>query len=558
MVAHEINVRAPGAIAIVGAAPTHEDVRAGKPFASAGGRLLEDCMAEAGMTRTRVNLLNVCREKAPGGVFAALDRNLLATEIENLRSTLRSLRPRVIVALGAEAAHALVPEWPDARRDGRLTHLGDIKRACDIENHRGYVFDTTLGPVVATVHPAFVAKSWTPWRVLLSYDLQRASEVARDGLIRPTRAVEIIGRPLDMRRAVESLRRSRCFACDIETRADLSVACVGFAGSGGASYVFTPQCFDGAKALLGDPGLTAIFANGIYDLFVLKHREGWDIQARVEDVQIAWHAAYAELAGAKDSKRGAHRFTRKSLAFLASMFTFDEWWKATYTNEQEFLEYNGKDCCITRDVWDALAKVRREVGCDATYEHERSLMMPCVDMLARGLRVDEALRVTRISELEARILEVTASANATVLPLLEREWATVEALGVAHLFTEIDGVCPCCRHAKKKQARCWGCAGFERAPTKKQLEELALTQAFTINKGKREDYEVMLLDVCAVCGGAPRKTRRVVNLNSDTQQKIVLYEILKLPKRYAKNAKGESVLVSDEATMKSLLGGLPT
>ena len=193
-VPYELNVRAPGAIVIVGDAPAHEDVRSGKPFSGAAGRLLEDCMAEAGMTRARVNFLNVCRERPPGGVFAALPSNLLATEIENLRGTLRALKPKVIVALGAEAAHALIPEWPDARREGRLTHLGDIKRATDIENRRGYVFDSALGPVVATVHPAFVAKSWTPWRVLLSYDLQRASEVARDGLVRPTRRVHVVTR----------------------------------------------------------------------------------------------------------------------------------------------------------------------------------------------------------------------------------------------------------------------------------------------------------------------------------------------------------------------------
>ena len=63
---------------------------------------------------------------------------------------------------------------------------------------------------------------------------------------------------------------------------------------------------------------------------------------------------------------------------------------------------------------------------------------------------------------------------------------------------------------------------------------------------------------CKVCAGALRETRRVVNLNSPEQVKIVLYELLRLPKRYTKNAKGESVLVSDENALKGLLGALPT
>ena len=373
-----------GAITIVTRDASPEDVRAGRLLSGRDGRLFDDCLAEAGLTRAKVNVLAVTRHRA--AVFAAHPRAELEAELSELHRTLRRLKPSVIITLGAEASHAVIPEWPDARRDGRLTHVGDVKRATDIESRRGYVFDTPFGATVTTVHPWQVGKTWVPWRMLLSYDLQRAAEISRDGLIRPTRDVEIIGSTYASRRAVDALRRARVVACDIETRGDLSLACVGFAGEGGPAYVFPAQYLDGAKTLLGDANLTAVFANGLYDLFVLRHREGWEIKARVEDVQIAWHAAYAELAGAKDSKRGAHRFTRKSLGFLASMFTFDAYWKGVYSNEQEFLEYNGKDCAITRNVWGKLQATLDDLGARGTYEHERSLMWPCVDMLARGLR----------------------------------------------------------------------------------------------------------------------------------------------------------------------------
>lgn len=358
----------------------------------------------------------------------------------------------------------------------------------------------------------------------------------------------------------QALKSAKVIAIDIETA---PWQCIGFAASPGQAYVIPVHNTEAISHLCESPA-AKVWANGIYDLYVLKYLWGYDVRGEQHDVQILWHAAYAELAGAKDGgKKKGHRFTRKSLAFLASLFTYDDWWKGEYTTIDEFFEYNGKDCCITLDVWNTLKPVVDSLNAWPTYEHERTLMWPCVDMLARGLRVDEALRTTRIVELEARIAEVTSTANATVLPLLEREWATVEALGVAHLFTEIDGVCPCCRHAKKKQQACWTCAGFDEAPSKGAL----VTHWFDLHmsryepdvdpkKLKKEVLEEKLLGVCAVCKGAPRETRRVVNLNSDTQQKIVLYEILKLPKRYAKNAKGESVLVSDEATMKSLLGGI--
>lgn len=539
------------AICIVGRDPGAEEVRAGRPFVGKAGRLLDDCLAEAGILRADINILNTVREKPPGNVFAAHPRALIEAEIAHLHATLRTLLPKVIVALGNEACHALVPEWPDGRSGRDLVHRGDIKGAQDIEARRGYVFDSPFAPVVATVHPAFVARTWTPWRVLLSYDLQRAKEVERNGLVRPTRNVEIVTSTLGARRAVDALRRARRFGCDIENGSDLSVSCIGFAGEGGKAYVFPPQYFDGAKALLGDAGLTAIFANGIYDLFLLRHREEWDIKARVEDVQILWHACYPELAGQKENKK-QHRFTRKALAFLSSMFTFDAWWKDyNFASDQDQYILNGRDNCITLDIWNALKPVADDLNAWATYEHERSLMWPCVDMLQRGLRVNEPLRKERINALEGRIQEVASEVNRIVLPLLERERETLVEMGTLRLFEETEPTCPCCRHATKKQFRCWSCAGFEKAPTKKEMEA---KWGMTGSKAELEDK----LRPCQVCGGAARQTRLTYNANSPVQTKVVLYDLLKLPKRFAKNAKGESVLVADEMTLKSLLGGLPT
>lgn len=297
-----------------------------------------------------------------------------------------------------------------------------------------------------------------------------------------------------------------------------------------------------------------MWANGIYDLFVLKHRCQVKVAARVEDVQLMWHASYPELAGAREDKKRMRRFTRKSLAFLTSLSTFDAWWKGDYETEEEFFVYNGKDCCITLDVHAKMKRTVAEMGAEATYEHERRLMWPCVDMLARGLRVDDALRRQRIAALEAAIVETTATANLDVLPLLEREKARLAELDVLHLFEETDGVCPCCRHAAKKQARCWTCAGFEKAPTKKMLSEKL--GAFSDKKTK-EELETLALTTCEVCEGRPRETRLVANLNSDTQLQVLLYDILGAPKRFKRNTKGESVLTTDESALRSILGALP-
>jgi DNA polymerase I-like protein with 3'-5' exonuclease and polymerase domains len=78
----------------------------------------------------------------------------------------------------------------------------------------------------------------------------------------------------------------------------------------------------------------------------------------------------------------------------------------------------------------------------------------------------------------------------------------------------------------------------------------------TINRGTKADYESYVLDVCKVCGGAPRETRWAFNANSPDQMKILLYDILKLPKRFSRNGKGQSTLTVDEQALKGLLAGI--
>lgn len=548
---YELNHPSPGGIAIVGRDPGEKEVREGRPFVeyAPAGRVLRDCMTEAGIPRASVNLLNVSRRRPPGNKFEAHPRASLEVEVAHLHKTLQRLRPALIVALGNEAAHALVPDWPDATRPHEgLVHTRNIKGARDIESRRGYLFDSPFGPVLTTVHPAAAARVWVPWRMLLSFDLQRAKELHTNGFVRPTRDVQIVSSDSDARRAVEHLRRFRILGTDIETRGGGTLACIGFAGESGEAYVFPAQYLDRASELLSDPKLRTVWANGIYDLFVLRHRRGVDVRTPLEDVQIAWHAAYPELAGQKeDPKKSRH--TRKSLSFLASLSTWDPWWKGDYETEEEFFIYNGKDCCITLDVHEWVQGVVDEVGARSTYEHEMALVWPCVDMLERGLRVDDDLRQRRIKALEENISDVFARANEVVIPLVERERERLS--DVIHLFEETDPTCECCRHGEKKQMACWACAGFDRAPTKKMLVE-KYGKVLTEGKNKAECEE--LLPICHVCEGAPRETRLVFNPNSNTQAQVILYDILRLPKRFKRNAKGKSVLTTDEEALKSILG----
>ena len=93
----------------------------------------------------------------------------------NTKSKLAELKPSVTVALGDSALRLLVDDKPP-----------------NVLQSRGYLFETELGVVLATVDPANVHKNWTPWRVLLSMDLQRAKDINKNGFQRPVRNVEVL------------------------------------------------------------------------------------------------------------------------------------------------------------------------------------------------------------------------------------------------------------------------------------------------------------------------------------------------------------------------------
>jgi DNA polymerase I-like protein with 3'-5' exonuclease and polymerase domains len=63
--------------------------------------------------------------------------------------------------------------------------------------------------------------------------------------------------------------------------------------------------------------------------------------------------------------------------------------------------YNGLDCCITREVWDAMSP---ELGSNkhpefrATYEFSKALQGPVLEMNARGVRIDAARKTQVIDE----------------------------------------------------------------------------------------------------------------------------------------------------------------
>ena len=125
----------------IGEAPGVEEDRQGLPFVGRAGKLLTAIIESIGMTRDEVFIANVLKCRPPG------NRDPMGEEVTQcsgyLLAQIRHVRPEIIIALGAFAAHALLrTAEPIGRLRGRVHSYGDDEI-----------------PLVATYHPAYLLRS---------------------------------------------------------------------------------------------------------------------------------------------------------------------------------------------------------------------------------------------------------------------------------------------------------------------------------------------------------------------------------------------------------------
>ncbi len=122
----------------IGEAPGAEEDQQGEPFVGSAGQLLNRLLERLGLRRAEVYITNVAKCRPPN------NRNPDAEEIAACRPFLiqqiRSIRPQVIVTLGAVATHALLDaKAPLHRLRGQWQQWEDI-------------------PVMPTFHPSYLLR----------------------------------------------------------------------------------------------------------------------------------------------------------------------------------------------------------------------------------------------------------------------------------------------------------------------------------------------------------------------------------------------------------------
>jgi len=136
-------------VMFVGEQPGDSEDKAGRPFVGPAGKLLDECLIEAGIERSEIYVTNVVKHfkwAAAQRGKRRIHKKPRQSEIEACRpwleAELRVVRPRVLVCLGASAAQALLGKQFRVTRD------------------RGTLLESDLAThVMATIHPASILRA---------------------------------------------------------------------------------------------------------------------------------------------------------------------------------------------------------------------------------------------------------------------------------------------------------------------------------------------------------------------------------------------------------------
>lgn len=133
---------------LLGEQPGDQEDRAGAPFVGPAGRILDEALDAAGISRDAVYVTNVVKhfkwKPAPRGKRRIHQRPDRSEEIACrpwLEAEVARIGPELIVCLGATAAQAL------------------LGRSFRVTRQHGEVLASELGPALATIHPSAVLRA---------------------------------------------------------------------------------------------------------------------------------------------------------------------------------------------------------------------------------------------------------------------------------------------------------------------------------------------------------------------------------------------------------------
>lgn len=159
---------APGGLAIMGEAPGAQEDETGLPFQGRAGRLLNQLLAEAGLDRDEVLVLNRVRCRPPRNNLASFPEAVHQCDMWT-KAELEAYDPAVVVLMGATSTKAIF---------GAGATVGELRGQ---SRRTGADFDYGSRVWVPTYHPAstFYGNRGKANRPLIVADLMLAKELLK-------------------------------------------------------------------------------------------------------------------------------------------------------------------------------------------------------------------------------------------------------------------------------------------------------------------------------------------------------------------------------------------
>jgi len=378
-------VHATTKLAIIGEAPGVEEVREGRPFVGASGRMLSELCARYGVNIANVFLGNVCQIRPPGNVIANFEWN--GDEIQSglaaLQADLLRYQPTCCLLLGASALRAAANE------------------PRSVNNWRGSIFrgmhTSPIGNVlcVSSFHPAACLRQYN-WKPLLNFDIGKAVRLSqKPNFSPPEDRFKLFPTADEVVRTLEWLEREpRLVSVDIEgywnAMSCLSIAwspqdaiIIPFSGIGSGSYFEKEEdevaVWKALSRFLSNPKVPKLFQNGLYDRFVFLYGHRIVVRGVVEDTMIKHWERYCELP--------------KSLDFQTSIYTNRPYYKDERTSGDavRFWTYCCTDSAVTYEINNVLTKSLVDPESLAHYRHNMLLSNAFLYMEVRGIRYNAKL-----------------------------------------------------------------------------------------------------------------------------------------------------------------------
>jgi DNA polymerase I-like protein with 3'-5' exonuclease and polymerase domains/uracil-DNA glycosylase len=426
---------------IVGEAPGADEDRHGQPFVGMSGQELEKELSEAGFIVSAIHFTNVIKHKAPD-IFLKGKRIANAVEetafiqtkteakklgipefhgkypkpfvyqcIEELKSEIEAIQPKIIIPLGNISLWALTGFWSITRYRGSVL--------------RNILTDTGYPKVIPTFHPAYVLRVWGD-RYKVVHDLRRARHEAQFPEIRDPGYKFIIRPSLEQVQetcaALASGSLGRIIANDIETKnhqiscsgfawSETDAICIPFFGSNGEPYWSTPEeeilVIEAIRSVLESPAVELVGQNYAYDA-QYNFRRLLSFTVLKHDTLLAEHILNPgedkDLAYLSSKYCEHHRFWKEDSKI----------WDPSLTSEEAHWIYNCTDCVKTQEIIRKQLVLIDRMRLKDQYAFIMRMWKCFLWMMLRGIKVDLQLRskllnpeqselITAIKEREAFI-----------------------------------------------------------------------------------------------------------------------------------------------------------